>query len=166
LPLALEQAGAYVAASGIVTLAGYAELFATRALELLEQGQPLGYQHTVATTWSLVLQRLQEGEPAAVDLLTLASFLAPDDLPQPLLAANAQELPGPLASVAADPLALANTVTALRHYSLIRVVGDGLYVHQLLQTVVRAAIDADVERIWAAAAISMLYAGFPLVLQP
>jgi hypothetical protein len=55
LPLALEQAGAYVAATGTVTLAGYAELFATRALELLKRGQPLGYQHTVATIWSLAL---------------------------------------------------------------------------------------------------------------
>lgn len=86
LPLALEQAGAYVAATGTVTLADYAELFATRAPELLRRGQPLGYQHTVATTWSLALQRLRETEPAAVDLLTLTSLLAPDDLPLPLLA--------------------------------------------------------------------------------
>jgi hypothetical protein len=57
LPLALEQASAYVAASGTVTLTGYAELFGTRALELLKRGQPLGYQHTVATTWSLALER-------------------------------------------------------------------------------------------------------------
>ena len=90
LPLALEQAGAYVAATGTITLAEYAELFATRGLELLNRGQPLGYHHTVATTWSLALERLREEEPAAVDLLTLASFLGPDDLPQPLLAAHVQ----------------------------------------------------------------------------
>jgi hypothetical protein len=76
LPLALEQAGAYVATTGTVSLAGYAELFSTRALELLRRGQPLGYQHTVATTWSLALESLREREPAAVDLLTVASFLA------------------------------------------------------------------------------------------
>jgi hypothetical protein len=44
--------------------------------------------NTVATTWSLLLQRLREAEPAAVGLLTLAAFLAPDDLPQPLLTAT------------------------------------------------------------------------------
>jgi hypothetical protein len=85
LPLALEQAAAYVATAGTVDLASYARLFATRALELLQRGQPLGYQHTVATTWSLALQRLQDTQPAAIGLLTLAAFLAPDDLPQPLL---------------------------------------------------------------------------------
>jgi tetratricopeptide (TPR) repeat protein len=161
LPLALEQAGAYVAATGTVTLAHYAMLFATRALELLKRGQPLRYQHTVATTWSLALQRLREAEPAAVDLLTLASFLAPDDLPLPLLAAHATELPEPLAGTAADPLTLADAVAALRRFSLVRVVADGLYVHRLLQTVVRADLDIDAEWTWATAALRLLYAGFP-----
>jgi NB-ARC domain len=107
LPLALEQAGAYVTATGTMTLAAYAELFASRALELLHRGQPLGYQHTVATTWSLALQQLRDTEPAAVDLLTLASFLSPDDLPQPLLATHHDQLPEPLAAAAGDlsPLA-------------------------------------------------------------
>jgi hypothetical protein len=150
LPLALEQAGAYVATTGTVTLASYAQLFATRALELLGRGQPLGYQRTVATTLSLALQRLRETAPAAVDLLTLASFLAPDDLPLPLLDRHAQELPEPLASAASDALALADAVAALRRYSLVRAVADGLYVHRLLQTVVRAALDAEAERAWAA----------------
>jgi Tetratricopeptide repeat/NB-ARC domain len=161
LPLALEQAGAYVAATGTVTLADYATLFATRALELLERGQPLGYHHTVATTWSLALQRLRGTDPAAVDLLALASFLGPDDLPLRLLAGHAQELPEPLASTAADSLTLADTVAALRRYSLVRVVADGLYIHRLLQTVVRAALAVEGEQTWAATAVRLLRAGFP-----
>jgi hypothetical protein len=161
LPLALEQAGAYVAATRTVTLAGYGELFATRALELLRRGQPLDYQHTVATTWSLALQRLKDSEPAAVGLVTLAAFLAPDDLPQPLLTAHHDELPEPLASCVSDPLALADIVVALRRYSLIRVVGDGLFIHRLLQTVVRAGLDDAAERDWVATATRLLRAGFP-----
>jgi hypothetical protein len=161
LPLALEQAGAYVAATGAVTLARYAELFATRALELLRRGQPLGYQQTVATTWSLALQRLKDSEPAAVGLVTLAAFLAPDDLPHQLLTAHHDELPEPLATAVSDPLALADTVVALRRYSLIRVVGDGLFIHRLLQTVVRAGLDDEAERDWVATATRLLRAGFP-----
>jgi len=161
LPLALEQAGAYVASTGTVTLTGYAELFGTRALELLRRGQPLGYQHTVATTWSLTLQHLREAEAAAVDLLTLVAFLGPDDLPQPLLSTHADELPEPLASAARDPLTLGDSVAALRRYSLVRVVADGLFVHRLLQTVVRAALDLNTERVWTSAAVRLLRAGFP-----
>lgn len=131
LPLALEQAAGYVVAAGTVSLAGYAELFATRALELLGRGQPLGYQHTVATTWSLALRKLRDTSPAAVGLLTLAAFMAPDDLPQPLLVAHADALPEPLGATAADPLALGDCVAALHGFSLVRVVADGLFVHRL-----------------------------------
>ena len=49
-----------MAATDTITLSDYAELFDTRALELLRRGQPLDYQHTVATTWSLALERLRE----------------------------------------------------------------------------------------------------------
>jgi hypothetical protein len=137
LPLALEQAGAYVVATGTITLAGYAELFGDRALELLRRGQPLGYQHTVATTWSLALQALQNSEPAAVALLTLAAFLDPDDLPQPLLAAHPDQLPQPLTATTGDPLALADAIAALRRFSLVSITGDGLRTHRLVQAVVR-----------------------------
>jgi tetratricopeptide (TPR) repeat protein len=161
LPLGLEQAAAYVTAAGTVTLADYAKLFATRAHELLRQGQPLGYQHTVSTTWSVALQRLKDTGPAAVGLLSLAAYLAPDDLPQPVLVAHANQLPEPLAAEAGDPLGLASAVAALRRHSLIRVIGEGLFVHRLLQTVVRAALDTESERLWAAAAIRMLRVEFP-----
>jgi tetratricopeptide (TPR) repeat protein len=161
LPLALEQAGAYVAATGTVSLAGYAELFETWAPELLRRGQPLGYQHTVATTWSLTLQALRETDPPAADLLTLASFLAPDDLPLPLITTHHEQLPEPLTAMAGEPLGLADAVAALRRYSLIRIVADGVYVHRLLQTVIRTALEAHDERAWAATAVRLLRSAFP-----
>jgi hypothetical protein len=161
LPLALEQAAAYVTASGTVSLVGYAELFATRALELLKRGQPLGYQHTVATTWSLALENLQATELAAVELLTLAAFLASDDLPLPLLGIHHSQLPKPLASVAGDPVALGDAVAALRRYSLVRVVADGIFVHRLLQAVIRVGLDAEAERAWVSTAVRLLRASFP-----
>jgi tetratricopeptide (TPR) repeat protein len=91
----------------------------------------------------------------------LTSFLAPDDLPQTLLAAHSNALPEPLGSAARDPLAFADAVAALRRYSLVRVVADGLYVHRLLQTVIRTALESETEQAWATAAIRLLYAGFP-----
>lgn len=109
----------------------------------------------------MALQRLQETAPAAVRLLTVAAFLAPDDLTQPLLTTHHEELPEPLAAAAGDPIALADVVAALRRYSLVRVVADGLFVHRLLRTVVRADLDDDSEHNWASAAIRLLRAGFP-----
>jgi tetratricopeptide (TPR) repeat protein len=161
LPLGLEQAAGYITAAGTISLADYAELFATRTLELLQRGPPLSYQHTVATTWSVALLRLQDSSPPAVGLLSLAAFLDPDDLPQPLLAGRAAEFPDSLAAAAGDPLALADAVAALRRHSLVRIIGESLSVHRLLQTVVRATMDLETERKWAGTAIRMLRAQFP-----
>ena len=61
LPLALEQAAAYIMAS-TMSLAAYAKLFETYSLDLLRRGQPLGYQHTVATTWWVALETMQQAQ--------------------------------------------------------------------------------------------------------
>jgi predicted ATPase len=52
LPLALEQAAAYVQATGDC-LAGYLGSFVQRRADLLTRGEPTGYPDTVATTWRL-----------------------------------------------------------------------------------------------------------------
>ncbi len=71
LPLALEQAGAYIEESG-TTLVNYLELFQERSGELLSRGQQPGYQATVATTWEISLQQLSQ---SAADLMSLFTFL-------------------------------------------------------------------------------------------
>ena len=70
LPLALEQAGGYVVAAG-ESLAGYLGLFRARRAEMLGRGEPVGYDKTVATTWSLAFTRLEQQSPAAITLLRL-----------------------------------------------------------------------------------------------
>ena len=106
-------------------------------------------------------RRLQQTEPAAVELLTLARSWPPTTFPSRCWPPTPRSCPSRWPA-AADPLALADAVAALRRYSLIRVVADGLFVHRLLQTVVRAELDADAERVWAAAAVRLLNAGFPI----
>lgn len=87
--------------------------------------------------------------------------MGPDDLPQPMLTTHHKELPEPLAAAASDPLALADAVAALRRYSLVRVVAEGLFVHRLLQTVVLATLDDDAKCTWTSVAVRLLQADFP-----
>ena len=84
LPLALEQAGAYVKASS-GSLADYLAAFQQRRRAVLERGEPTGYGKTVATTWSLAFQQLEESEPSAVGLLRLLAWCAPEAVPLGLL---------------------------------------------------------------------------------
>jgi tetratricopeptide (TPR) repeat protein len=162
LPLALEQAGAFIAQTKVITLARYLELFNQQSLKLLDRGRPPGsYRHTVDTTWDLSLQRLRQETPAAAALLTLLAFLAPDDLPWQLLTSHAGQLPETLAAAAGDEVALAEAIGALRRYSLVKVAGDGLSTHRLLQAVIREDLDPGAQQQWPAAAIALLQASFP-----
>ncbi|HKP52096.1 MAG TPA: toll/interleukin-1 receptor domain-containing protein [Chloroflexia bacterium] len=63
LPLALEQAGAYMEESGR-SLSAYLELFQTRQREILKRGTlSTDYPATVATTWELSFQEVQKASP-------------------------------------------------------------------------------------------------------
>jgi tetratricopeptide (TPR) repeat protein len=161
LPLALAQASAYIAETGTLTLRSYGHAFTTRSQELLERGQLHDYEHTVATTWNLTLDQLHERAPAASDLLTLAAFLSPDDIPIALVADHPDVLPEALAQIADDRLRLVDTVGVLRRFSLANTSEYRLTVHPLLQTVIRGNLDPDARRDWAEVAIDLLKAGFP-----
>ena len=88
LPLALEQAAAYIQATG-TTLAGYLALFRDREADLLARGEIAGHPH-VAATFGLALSRLEGEAPAAAGLLRLLACLAPEPVPLALLLADPQ----------------------------------------------------------------------------
>ena len=159
LPLALEQAGAYIEETGR-SISGYLELFRDRRRELLARGMPsTEYPDTVATTWEISFQQV-EGTPAA-DLLRLVAFLAPDDVPRSLLSEGTEHLPEPLGGAVADSLALDDALAALRRYSLAEVTEESLSVHRLVQAVVRDRMPQDDRSRWAGAAVELVNAAFP-----
>ena len=84
LPLALEQAAAYIQASG-GGLAGYLESFRQRRAELLARDEPTGDGGPIATTWALAFTRLEQSAPGAAGLLRLLAFCAPEAVPLRLL---------------------------------------------------------------------------------
>ena len=139
LPLALEQAAAYIQASG-GSLAGYLGSFRRRRTDLLARGEPTGYPETVATTWRLAFEHLQQSAPGAVGLLRLLAFCAPEPVPLGLLLRPRPGLTKGLQRKVAkvvkplleDPLAATDAIAALSRYSLARPEGDGaVSVHRL-----------------------------------
>jgi tetratricopeptide (TPR) repeat protein len=161
LPLALEQAAAFVTETQIFTLAGYQSMFASRSAELLEQGRPGEREHGLDVVFSLLVERLRGKSAAAVELLCLLAFLAPDDLSWMLLAEHADVLPAALSAAAADPLELPVVVRAVRRYSLVKTAGEGLVVHRLVQTVIRNTLNPDQRQQWADVALRLVLAAFP-----
>jgi hypothetical protein len=79
LPLALDQAGAYIEETGC-SLSDYRQTYQAQQAKLLaHQGRVRNaYPASVATTWSLSLARIEATSPTAVELLQACAFLAPD----------------------------------------------------------------------------------------
>jgi hypothetical protein len=168
LPLALEQAAAYILAT-TTTLAGYLSMFLDRRADLLARGQAAGHPVDVAATLGLALSRLEDEAPAAAGLLRLLACLAPEPVPLAPLLAGAQatvELPPDVAAMIApllgDPVAMGDAVAALRSYSLVTPAGDGLVlVHRLVQDVTLAQLSADATGQWERAAAVLVEAAIP-----
>ena len=160
LPLALEQAAAYLDETSI-SIGDYLGLLRDRARELFALGRPATTEQTIATTWTVALQRLSEQTPAAEDLLCLCAFLAPDEIPRDLPTERPDLLPEPLASVVQDPLAYQQSVGALRRYSLATITEEAISLHRLVQTVVRHQLDSDQEQQWATVALCLIAAAMP-----
>jgi len=168
LPLALEQAAAYMQATG-VSMADYLGSFRQRQDELLRRGAPIGYDKTVATTWTLAFGRLEQSAPSAVGMLRLLACCAPEAIPLSLLF---QPLPGlagrlgpevapTLAPLLDDPLAASDAIDALREYSLVIPAGDrSVSVHRLVQAVI-AHLRPELADQWRQAAATLIKAAIP-----
>ena len=147
LPLALEQAAAYIVTNR-VPFADYLTSYRKQRLKRLEKAKPkLGrYPDSVATTWALNLKEVQKDAPAAAALLNYCAFLHPDGVPFNLFTQGVAELGEPLATALADaaddPLELYDLLNPLGSYSLIRVEPESqsLSLHRLVQEVIRAEL--------------------------
>jgi len=153
LPLALEQAAAYVEATG-GTFARYLDLFHERRPDMLAfRPEDATYPESVATTWLLAFEQAEAEEPAAGGLLRLFACLAPDDLPVALIQAWDEPWPEPLDAVRTDPLVWDRAVQALLRQSLVRSDGDGgLSLHRLVQAVMWDRMGEAERETWATAA--------------
>ena|GEM_PF-473883 len=148
LPLALEQAAAYMAETS-VTFAGYLAAFRKRRVALLENASGLVARDTVAVTWAANFAAVEQTSPASAEVLRLSAFLAPDAIPFELFE---EEEADPDETVVADLL------RPLARYSLVRtdMPARSYGIHRLVQDVVRAALGDETCRGYVARAVGAL----------
>jgi hypothetical protein len=83
LPLALDQAGAYIAEQGI-DLETYLRLFGVNRAHVLAHKPPKAvwsYEETVYTTWELSCAKIKLSSPLAARVLDITAFFQSDDIP-------------------------------------------------------------------------------------
>ena len=135
LPLALEQAGAYIENSGI-SIAKYLELYKNRRAALRkDESAPHDHPESVDVTFTLSIEKAREREPLAVTVLNLCSVVSPDMIPKKLLAACGEQLSQEDGGGLQDELILNRAIAALRKYSLLSVETEHVSIHRLVQPV-------------------------------
>lgn len=164
LPLALDQAGAYMEETGC-SLSCYLTLYQAQRSRLLTERGSLGTDHpeSVAITFSLAFQKIEQANAAAGVLLQLCAFLSPDAVPEELLTVGKDSLGPVLESLVTDPFQLNVALRTLLAYSLIQREARSqlLYVHQLVQTVLKDMMSTQEQQTWAERAVRAVNAAFP-----
>ncbi|WP_433888722.1 FxSxx-COOH system tetratricopeptide repeat protein [Streptomyces sp. CA-111067] len=145
LPLAVEQAGAWLAETATPAEEYLRELKA-QATRVLSLSQPPGYPEPVAATWNISIARLQKRSPAAVRLLQLCAFFAPEPISGNLLYSD--QMLGALVQYdesLQDRLNLGQLIQELSRFALARVdqATRSIQVHRLVQTVMRSQLNED-----------------------
>ncbi|MEI2781231.1 MAG: tetratricopeptide repeat protein [Candidatus Competibacter sp.] len=160
LPLALDQAGAYLEAMQVAVgeyLKRYRE--AGRALRARRGG--LADHDSVAATFALAFAQVENSDPAAAELLRLCAFLDGGGIPEELFAGAADDLGPALAA----PLGLDECCRAASRLSLLRRDRDHrlLLIHPVVQDALRDGLDDDSRAGWSARAVRLTNRAFPEV---
>jgi hypothetical protein len=144
LPLALEQAGALQAETGM-SVQEYLQLLKEQPTSLMGEGKPAEYPASMAAAWRLSVAKLQEDLPEAMDLLRCCAFFSPEPIPRDIFfPIEGGQVRPELADLLADPIRLGRAIAQLGRYALIRLDANRtIQVHRLIQALVRDDIPAE-----------------------
>ncbi|MEV7045774.1 FxSxx-COOH system tetratricopeptide repeat protein, partial [Amycolatopsis sp. NPDC051061] len=145
LPLAVEQAAAWRAETGMAT-DEYLELFENKRTELLQSRPPADYDVAVEAAWNVSLDRLREENPGALELLEVCAFFSPEPIPRAMFS-GVRNVPTTeaLEQTLGDPIQLGRAIREINRYSLAKIDhrSDTLQLHRLVQLVLRNKLGPD-----------------------
>ncbi|GEB60108.1 FxSxx-COOH system tetratricopeptide repeat protein [Streptomyces gardneri] len=136
LPLAVEQAGAYLAQNLLTTPRAYLDLIGRDPAMMYDQGAVgIDPERTIARIWRATLNRITADQPLAADLLRTLAWYAPDHIPAELLG----DITEPVVNAAVGLLTAYSMITA-------DPATGTLSMHRLVQAVARTPDPDDAHR--------------------
>ncbi|EFH82614.1 FxSxx-COOH system tetratricopeptide repeat protein [Ktedonobacter racemifer] len=164
LPLALDQAGAYLEETQC-GLPAYLDLFRTRRAILLQQRGEGALDHpaSVSTTFTLAITVTAQRHPVVWDLLRVCALLQPDAIPDELFRQGARHLGAMLEAACGDALDWNQVVAVACSYSLLlrQPEAQALSIHRLVQAVLLDIMTEAERKEWASRVVEALDAVFP-----
>jgi tetratricopeptide (TPR) repeat protein len=165
LPLALDQAGAYLEETAC-GLARYEKLFQEHGMKLMERRGALPSSHPdpVAVTWKISFEKAEKSNLVASGMLRLAAFLHPDSIPEELFRVGAGESDS-IKPLVTDDFELEEAIQQVLKYSLMRrdARRKTLGMHRLVQMVIQDNMSDEERSQWATHATSVVNTAFPEV---
>jgi Tetratricopeptide repeat/NB-ARC domain/Heterokaryon incompatibility protein (HET) len=163
LPLAVEQAAAYIRSSQ--SIFEYLSTYCQNRKQMLydkPQGNHL-YQESVATTWKMSFHRLQTTNPNSIKLIEILAFLSSDEIPIEFLKAGKTGLGPDFDHILRNDFYLRQSLRGLESYSLIRIWGNGqkITIHRLVQSVIKDNLDINARGFMNAQTVQMALSAFP-----
>ena len=159
LPLAIDQAGAYIEEIGC-SIHGYYTRYCQHKARLLQRRGDRALEHpqSVMAMFSLSIQRAGQADPAIIDLLYLLTFLSPYTPTEEMLMAVTFPPNSPLAPLCADFYRLDTALATLQNYSLVcrHSERQTLTVHLLVQEVIKAMIGSEQQQQWEELALKIV----------
>jgi len=152
LPLALEQAAAQITNTDMT---------------LREYLRSLPPEANVEDTFRLAIQQISGTSPAAVDLLRLCAFLAPEGVRRVSLIDHRAVVPEQLRRVMNDPAAFHGEVLLLVNHSLLTRTDEGRVgyaaygMHPRVQELIREQLSVRERLEWSQTAVRLVEAWFP-----
>lgn len=163
LPLALDQAGAYIekTQSG---LSDFLDIFQRHPMRFLH-AREISDEHpvSVAKTFLLAFEQVQQTNPLAADLLTVYAMLPLDGIPEELVT-EAHGCLGPvLLALGNNRLLYHQALQDLLSYSFVRRLPEtrSILLHRLVQLVIREQLEAEIQQMWATRLLQATNALFP-----
>jgi tetratricopeptide (TPR) repeat protein len=142
LPLALEQAGAMLAETGM-PVDEYLRLLEEHVSSIMSEGKSPDYPMSMTAAWKLSVSTLKNQLPQAQELLRCCAFFGPEPIPRDVFRQAAQPTGTSLASVISDPILLARAIRELGRFALVTLDGRSVSVHRLIQALLRDELTAD-----------------------
>ena len=152
LPLALDQAGAYMEINRM-TYKDYLDLYNKHNLELLAEEYDDPDKKTVATTWKISFEKINNR--ASQQLLNLCAFLAPDNIYIQWFKDASDVLPDELREATKNDLKYNKAIAELTKYSLVILNEGSISIHRLVQEVIRDSLKNEQDK-WRSICINIL----------
>ncbi len=142
LPLALEQAGALQAETGM-PVDEYLRLLKEHAAQIMAEGKSPEYPLSMTAAWKLSVSTLNQQLPQAMELLRCCAFFGPEPIPRDVFRRGTHATATRVSNLLADPILFARAIRELARFALVKIENRTILVHRLIQALLRDELTPD-----------------------